>query len=69
MPVVRLSLLVTHVDGPDALPDAGLLRQQHRATHDEEEIVGPFLAQGFRQNLRAGQQGHGGLLVECDLWK
>ena len=54
----RGGLLVAHVDGADALLDAGGLRQQHRPAHDEEQVLRAFLLERFRQDFRAGQLCH-----------
>ena len=52
-------LLVAHVDRADAFLDAGGLGQQHRSAHDEEQVIGAFLLQRLRQDLRARQLSHG----------
>ena len=59
VPHHRRGLLVAHVDGADALLDAGGFGQQHRPAHQEQQVLDAFLLQRLRQDLRARQLRHG----------
>src|SRR5204863_7756730 len=72
-PAVRLAhqgggLLVAHVDRADAFLDAAGLGQQHRPTHDEEQVLCAFLLERLGQDFRAGQLCHVRLLAIWEIW-